>query len=208
MFAACLFTMLLEHPMALAHAWVPEPAVRRVLMGVAMGAIVLTFGLRSKAHYNPAMTFTFWLMGRVKAMDAFLRVLFQFVGGVAGTALARAVLGAAVEDSSVNYAATLPGPDGPWAAFAAEAFISFLLMTAILYLSRSVELQRYIPFAAGALVAVFITFEAPFSGMSMNPARTFASAVLAGEPLWPFVYFIAPVAGMAAAAAIQGALHD
>ncbi|HET8797582.1 MAG TPA: aquaporin, partial [Thermoanaerobaculia bacterium] len=46
------------------------------------------------------------------------------------------------------------------------------------------------------------TFEAPYSGMSMNPARSFASALLGGtwNSLW--IYFVAPPAGMLAAAAL------
>ena len=50
--------------------------------------------------------------------------------------------------------------------------------------------------AAGALVAIFITFEAPFSGMSMNPARTLASAFSAGEFPSIWIYFTAPPLGM------------
>ena len=49
---------------------------------------------------------------------------------------------------------------------------------------------------AGCLVAFYITVEAPLSGMSMNPARTFGPAVAAGmlAPLW--IYIVAPLAGM------------
>jgi aquaporin Z len=48
--------------------------------------------------------------------------------------------------------------------------------------------------------------EAPFSGMSMNPARSFASAAPAGlwDALW--IYFVAPPLGMLGAAAIHARL--
>ncbi len=48
-----------------------------------------------------------------------------------------------------------------------------------------------------ALVVLFITFEAPFSGMSMNPARSFASAAGAGTLHLLWLYFVAPPLGMA-----------
>jgi aquaporin Z len=59
---------------------------------------------------------------------------------------------------------------------------------------------RYTPLFAGALVATYITLEAPLSGMSMNPARTFGSALAA--QLWTslWIYFTAPPLGMLAAA--------
>jgi aquaporin Z len=50
------------------------------------------------------------------------------------------------------------------------------------------------------LVALYITFEAPISGMSMNPARTFASAALAHHWTALWIYFTAPLVGMLAAA--------
>ena len=64
------------------------------------------------------------------------------------------------------------------------------------------KLARFTGLFAGACVAAFITFEAPISGMSMNPARTFGSAML--PQLWDslWIYFLAPPLGMLAAAAV------
>ena len=87
------------------------------------------------------------------------------------------------------------------AAFVAEFVISALLMSVILRMSNNPRYAKFTGLCAGALVAVYITLEAPLSGMSMNPARSFASAFPAG--LWGdlWVYFTAPVLGMQAAAA-------
>ena len=76
------------------------------------------------------------------------------------------------------------------------------MMTMILRVSNSQRLKRYTGLCAGVLVAIWIGIEAPLSGMSMNPARTFASA-LPGN-LWTafWIYALAPVAGMQAAAAL------
>ncbi len=91
-------------------------------------------------------------------------------------ALASLFIGMALAHRNVNYAVTVPGPTGPGIAFAAEVLISFVLLTTILNVSNRKNLSRYTGLFAGALVATYITFEAPFSGMSMNPARTFGSA--------------------------------
>jgi len=54
----------------------------------------------------------------------------------------------------------------------------------------------YAPYLAGALIGFYIAFETSLSGMSTNPARTFASALHAGywQALW--IYFVAPTLGM------------
>jgi aquaporin Z len=94
----------------------------------------------------------------------------------------------------------MPGPQGPWVAFGAEFLISFLMISAVLTFSNSKRLTRWTPVIAGALVATFISFEAPLSGMSMNPARTLGSAVAANAYSALWVYFTAPVIGMLLAA--------
>jgi aquaporin Z len=74
-------------------------------------------------------------------------------------------------------------------------------MLTVLMTSNARRLAPVTGLAAGVLVATFITFEAPFSGMSMNPARSTASALFAGGGgLW--IYFTAPPLGMLAAAEV------
>ena len=88
---------------------------------------------------------------------------------------------------------------GQWlreTGLAAEVTISFLLMTVILVATNTARLMRLTGVFAGLLVALYITVEAPLSGMSMNPARTVASA-LPGR-LWQaaWIYFVGPTVGM------------
>src|SRR5262245_4173159 len=81
--SACFFVVLLEHPASPVHQAIPSPMLRRVLMGLAMGstAVAIIFsplGKRSGAHFNPAVTFTFWRLKKVGGADAAAYVLFQF----------------------------------------------------------------------------------------------------------------------------------
>src|SRR5262249_29381314 len=158
---------------------------RRILTGIAMGltgiAIVHSpWGKRSGAHFNPAVTLAFLRLGKIAPWDAAFYIGAQFLGGVAGVLAATAALGALVRDMSVNYAATLPGPAGATVAFGAEAAISFGLFATVLTVSNRKGLNRYTGLFAGTLVALYISLEAPLSGMSMNPARSFGSALPAG----------------------------
>ena len=182
-----------------------DSLTRRVLMGLAMGltAIAIVYspwGKRSGAHLNPAVTLTFFRLGKVETPDAIFYVLAQFVGGVAGVLLASALLRSVLGHPAVNYVATLPGETGVVGrvfcrsrhhvssdADGADGF-------------QSGEAGALTGLFAGTLVAIYITFEAPLSGMSMNPARTFGSAV--GGNIWTalWIYFAAPPLGMLLAA--------
>jgi aquaporin Z len=75
-----------------------------------------------------------------------------------------------------------------------------VLVLIVLSVSGHPRWARFTGLCAGALVACYITFEAPLSGMSMNPARTFASALFGGNWTAIWIYFTAPPLGMLVAA--------
>ncbi len=201
MISACLFTALLEHPASPARHALPDAVVRRVLMGLAMGGTAMAliyspWGQRSGAHLNPAVTLSFLRLGKLSASDAFFYVAAQFVGGILGVVVAAAVVGPALADPSVSFVVTVPGSAGVGVAFLAEFAISLGLFLTVLTASSSTRLAPFTGACAGVLVAAYIAIEAPYSGMSMNPARTLGSAVPAHiwRALW--VYFLAPPLGM------------
>ena len=170
--------------------------------GTAIALVFSPLGKRSGAHFNPAVTLTFWRLGKIKNWDALFYILAQFIGGIAGVFLVSLFARMALSHPAVNYVATLPGSRGVGVAFLAEFVIAFILMSVVLRVSNTPHLARFTGLFAGALVAIYITFEAPLSGMSMNPARTFGSA-FAGH-LWTglWIYFIAPVLAMQLAASL------
>jgi aquaporin Z len=205
MLSALSFTALLEHPASPAHAALPDPFGRRILMGLAMGATSLAlvyspFGQRSGAHFNPAFTLTFFRLGRVAGVDAAAYAAAQFVGALLGVALGGLLLEPRLSHPHVSWAVTRPGTAGALAAFGAEVAISCGLMLAALFAANHPRTHRYTGALCALLVATYITLEAPLSGMSMNPARSLGSSAGARvfEGLW--VYFSAPFLGMLVAA--------
>jgi aquaporin Z len=202
MVSASFFGVLLFHPTSpTAHLGF---VTRNLLMGLAMGAtavgiIMSPWGRRSGAHFNPAVTLSFLRLGRIGARDAVFYILFQFGGGLVGALLSSLVLQDLLADGAVNYVVTVPGSHGWGVAFGAEVIISFVMMTTILFTSNTARSQRLTPLLAGALVATFIAVESPISGMSMNPARTIASAIVASDWTGWWIYFVAPTIAMLAA---------
>jgi aquaporin Z len=212
LFSACAVATLLWHPHTPIQRYLTSDAVRRMLMGSAMGATVIAivlspWGKQSGAHFNPAVTFTFYRLGKMMPWDAGFYCVAQLSGAVAGVAFASLLLRRAPAHHAVRYAATMPGTYGDGIAFVAELLISLLLMSAILFASNHQILAPYTHYFAAALAAVYIAFESPLSGMSTNPARTFGPAVCARywHALW--IYFVAPPLGMLAAGEVFLLVH-
>jgi aquaporin Z len=207
MISAFTFATILEHPASPIHQALDNPTLRRLLMGLAMGSTAIAiiyspWGKQSGAHINPSTTLTFYRLGKVAKWDALFYVISQFLGGVLGALIATKLLSAWAAHPSVNFVVTAPGPAGAMVAFGAEIVITFILMTVILHVSNHPGLHKLTGLCAGILVAAYITVEAPISGMSMNPARTFASALPGNSWTALWVYFTAPLIGMLGAAEV------
>lgn len=206
MISASLFTILFEHPNTGLSELIPSPVLRRACIGVAMGltAILLIYskwGQKSGAHMNPAVTLANFQLDRIDPWNTAWYILAQTGGALVGIGLVRLIAFSFLSAPSVNYIATVPGSKGPMVALFAEFLLSFLLFLVILIVNNS-RFAKYTGYIAGFLIFVFILVEAPVSGMSMNPARSLAPALIGQvwDSLW--VYFLGPVWGMQTAAFI------
>ena len=205
MLSACLCTALLFDPNSRAAAL--GPTLRRLLMGLTMGGTAVAiikspWGARSGAHFNPAISLTFYRLGKIGRSDTLFYILAHFVGAPLGVALSALLLGPVIRLPQVRYAVTVPGIGGPPAAFAAETFMAALLMAVVLITSNSKRFAPYTTWLMGLLIASYVFVFAPVSGFSINPARTFGSAVVANVWSSIWIYFTAPLLGMLGAAEV------
>src|SRR5580704_10258489 len=148
MFFTCLFATLLQHPTSPLRQLIASAILRRALMGLAVGATVIAivmtpWGKQSGGHFNPAMTFAFYRLGKVEFWDALFYIAAQFSGAISGVAIAAYVLRGAPKNTAVRYAVTAPGVYGNAGAFAAELTISSILMITVLVVSNRGTLARY-----------------------------------------------------------------
>ena len=91
MLSVCAFATLLQHPASPVRQAVMDAISRRALVGLALGATVILivmspWGKQSGGHFNPAMTFTFYRLGKVELWDALFYAAAQFFGATCGVA--------------------------------------------------------------------------------------------------------------------------
>jgi aquaporin Z len=188
------------------------PLARDLAMGLAMGltAVALIYspwGQRSGAHMNPAVTIAFWRLGKIEGRDALAYLVAQPFGGLLGVLAVAAVAGPAFTAAPVRAVVTVPGRWGDGAAFGAEAAMTFVQFGVVLLVSNTESIRRWTGACAATLLALYVAFEYPISGMSLNPARTFASALPAGVWTGFWIYLVAPALGMLAAAELYRRRH-
>lgn len=207
MIMSTFIVVVIAHPDSFLHQKITEPIILRFLIGIGIGltALLLIYsplGKYSGAHFNPAVSITFWRLGKMKGFDCVCYIWSQFLGGLLGVWIALSLFGKLIAHPSVAFIVTMPSMLGSVVAFIAEIVISFLLMIVVLYSTNSLRYNRYTGLFVAGLLVLFITFESPLSGMSMNPARSFASMYFYGNwnDLW--IYFTAPLIGMLGAAQI------
>lgn len=189
--------------LAVAHA-LPGALARRLLTGFLFGGTGALLALSpvgrvSGAHLDPVLSWGFWLAGSLGAADAALYSAAQVIGAVLGAAALPAAWGAA--GRAVRFGATLPSASaGPWGAVAGEVAATFALVGLILWFSGHPRLRRFTPAAIPPLVSLVVGLEAPFSGASMNPARSFGPALVAHALPQMWIYILGPSVGAALAA--------
>jgi aquaporin Z len=184
---------------------IPDSNLRRLITGVifagtATAIVYSPLGRRSGGHINPAVTLAFLRLGKISPTSAAIYIAVQIGGALTGAAIVLAIWRGWA--TSVSLGATVPKDGGAAAAVAAEAAVTFLLVSLIL---NFVDRRRLMPFtaaAAGALVAFFVFVEAPVSGTSLNPARTLGPAVVGGTFTDVWIYILAPPLGALAAAVL------
>ncbi|MGB4813129.1 MAG: aquaporin [Methylophilaceae bacterium] len=178
---------------------IPSAGWRRLIAGFLFGTtgalIALSpLGKESGAHINPAVTFAFWLLGKIRKHHAIGYVLAQMIGATLGAAplLAWGAMG-----RSIDFGATLPSPfyGAGWALFG-ETVTTFCLIFGLFFFLQHRYLKKFTPALFPFLYAVMVLAEANISGTSTNPARSFGPALISGNWQAGWVYWVGPLMGV------------
>lgn len=179
--------------------WVPDHSLRLLLTGLCFagtGSLVAIspLGRLSGAHINPSVSLAFWLAGKMNFLDFAGYVIAQMLGGIAGAAMLAGVW--KKHAASVHNGMTQPGAGWAlWQVFTFEVAMTGLLVLLIFVFVSNRRLMRWTPLMCWIVVATMVWLEAPISGTSLNPARSFGPALVSWNWADQWIYAVAPPLG-------------
>ncbi|MGJ1432038.1 MIP family channel protein [Sphingobacterium spiritivorum] len=194
------------------------------LLGIsfAFGLSVVVFayaiGGISGCHINPAVTIGVLVAGKISAKDAVVYIIAQLIGALLGAFVLQQILSGQLAGFSAGewaYGSNGWGKGyqneyGTTAAFLTEAVLTFLFLFVILATTSKVGNSTMAGLAIGLTLVLIHLVAIPITGTSVNPARSFGPALLAGgvalQQLWLFI--LAPIVGAIVAAVVWRALYS
>ena len=179
----------------------PDLVAVALAHGIVLAVLVSSFGAISGGHFNPAVTFGVWLIGRIPTVRALWYVWAQLVGALGAGAALFLVFGDAGRAAGLGTPALAPGL-APAVGIAVEAILTMVLLFAVFGTAIDPRAPRIGGFAIGLAVGADILVGGPLTGAAVNPARWFGPAVVAGAYADWYVWWIGPLAGAAIAALI------
>ncbi|MDA7902101.1 aquaporin [Mariniblastus sp.] len=161
--------------------------------GVAVMLVILAIGKYSGAHINPAVTLGFWYDKQISTSHVLPYIIAQCAGATAASFTL-----ALLDRDHPNFGGTTSNLDA-WQIFAIEFFITAVLMFVILRVSklRGILIPAV---TVGGIVALHASAIGPFTGASMNPARSLGPALASGQLDQLGIYICATVLGSLSAA--------
>ncbi|NXF69370.1 AQP2 protein, partial [Ciccaba nigrolineata] len=214
-FLATLVFILFGLGSALNWPSASAPSILQIALafGLAIGTLVQALGHISGAHINPAVTVACLIGSQVSFLRAVFYVVAQLLGAVVGAAILHEITPAdSREGLAINK---LHNETTTGQAVTVELFLTFQL---VLCIFASTDERREDNLGSPALsiglsVAVGHLLGIRYTGCSMNPARSFAPAVIVGDFSWflltrffsspfPQVFWVGPLVGAAAASII------
>jgi len=171
-----------------------SPIMVAVPLGFGLGlmAAIFAVGHVSGGHFKPAETLAMWLDKRTSSSDLIGYWIGQFVGGI----IASAVVLAATDRDGVRVTVNV-SPEGAGVGLLMEFVLTLIFVLVILASTKKAPAMAglVIPFT----LAVVHLAGIPFSGASVNPARSFGPALVGGTLNEVWIYLVAPLAGAAVA---------
>src|SRR5215207_5394295 len=179
--------------------------------GLTLAVMAYVFGHISGTHINPAVTFGLALNGTVKWGEAAVYWVAQFAGAVLAAFLLNSIVGLVNADAFAGAQTTgVLTQQFPYYAVGVEALLTFFLVTTVLHTAVAGKAGPMAGWAIGTTLAIAILAGGPLTGASLNPARTFGPAAVAGtarDGMMYLIYFVGPLLGAALAVGVYKLLN-
>ncbi len=193
-------------------AAIPQVHDKLLVIGACVGPLLAGLilspaGKASGGHINPAISIAMWRFGLFPGVAVAPYIAAQLTGSLLGTLAGRAAWGQAAGRPPVSDASLQPGIGWSAAAlFAAETFSMGVIVFLVGLFLAVPRLAPLVPWLVGLLIGAAIALLGTTTGGSVNPARQFGPAIVAGRLDFLWVYLLAPMVGAVAAASLRGIL--
>jgi MIP family channel proteins len=165
-------------------------------------ALIISIGVASGGHFNPAVTAGFIALRRIDPVDGLVYILAQLSGGVLGALLTKAFLLDEGRASDYGTPKISPLLGSAFQGFLVEGIGAFVLVLAVLAVALNPEIRRWAALAAGGALGLGVMVLGPLSGGSLNPARWFGPALVGNHFTDWWAYILGPIVGGLLAAAV------
>ena len=165
-------------------------------------ALIISVGVASGGHFNPAITTAFIVLRRIDPIDGLVYILAQLSGGVLGALLTKAFLldeGRASDYGTPKVTALL---GGGFQGFLVEGIGTFVLVMTVLAVALNPEIRRWAALSVGGALGFLVMVLGPLDGGSFNPARWFGPALVGNSFSNELAYILGPIAGALLAAGL------
>jgi aquaporin Z len=181
----------------------PLLVVVPLAFGLGLLAAIFAFGHLSGGHFNPAVTVAMVIDGRTTPTDAVGYIVAQVVGAIAAAGLVLVLW------SQEAVAGTITAPGSGFSDIQAVVFESVLTAIFLLVILSSTKHASSLAALAIPLTLVAIHLVAvPFTGSSVNPARSIGPALIGGDLSSLWIYLVAPILGAVVAALVYRAVNS
>ncbi len=203
-----------------------------LIFGLTVVAMAYSIGNISGCHINPAVSFGMLLMGRMSLMDFMGYVIAQFMGGIAAGAamlgITKSFNAEIIAQYKMYYGVDITslGTNGfgqqggilqinVWGAVIIEVILTFVFVITVIGVTSKAEYSKIAGIVIGLALTCVHLFGIPFTGTSVNPARSFGPALMkavfdgdatALSQVWVFI--LAPLVGAALAALVYMVLSS
>ncbi len=165
--------------------------------GLGLVAVAYIFGHISGAHVNPAVSLAMLLNGRLSLIDFIGYISSQLLGGIAGAGLVALVLGSTDNLGANGYSVNSMLVSTVWQSLTVEIVLTCIFVLVVLTVTARNDNKSNAGAIIGFTLTVVHILGIPFTGTSVNPARSFGPALLQGgealEQVW--LFFVGPLAG-------------
>ena len=179
-----------------------DPLTIGLAFGLAITIMAYAFGNVSGGNFNPAVSLAMLINSRLGLSEFIGYVISQFLGAIAASAIIKTLVGdlglATNQLGQTDFPKISAGT-----AFWVEVLITFIFVLVILMVtSDRLGNANLAPLAIGLALAFLIIVALNLTGGSLNPARSFGPAIMAGGSALShyWVYLLAPLVGGALAA--------